>query len=46
MAIGGAAVVGGVVWWLLDTPGSRHSSSTARVSPVVSPSFIGIAGSF
>jgi hypothetical protein len=45
MALGGAAVVGGVVWWLLDTPNSSHRN-TARVTPVVSPSFVGFTGSF
>jgi hypothetical protein len=45
MAVGGAAVVGGVLWWMLDRPRSPQHT-TARITPVISPSFLGIAGRF
>jgi hypothetical protein len=45
MVIGGAAVVGGVVWWLLDRPHAPQHT-TARVTPVAGPSWVGIMGRF
>jgi hypothetical protein len=43
-SIGGAALVGGVIYYFVDSPGS--SSSGTNVIPVVTPAFTGVAGSF
>jgi hypothetical protein len=40
LAVGGAAMLGGVVWWLLDAP----RTSEPRVT--VGPSFVGVVGRF
>ena len=45
MAAGGAAVVGGLIWFAVDASGS--SSSTARrVVPNVGPGYLGVSGAF
>lgn len=43
---GGALAIGGAVWLVFDRTGSRSSSSAMRVTPILSPSRVGIAGTF
>lgn len=43
MSVGGAAVVGGLLWHFLGAPASSSTSSAVRVTPVVAPSSGGAA---
>jgi hypothetical protein len=46
LVAGGALVVGGVVWWLLDRPRARSTSARVHVLPLLSVESVGISGSF
>jgi hypothetical protein len=46
LVAGGALVAGGLVWWLLDRPGTRSTTASVRVIPTVSTEFVGFAGRF
>ena len=44
MSVGGAAVVGGAIWWFLDKKSVDRPSNTAtRVSPFVAPQLAGLS---
>jgi hypothetical protein len=46
LVAGGALVVGGVVWWLLDRPRTRSTAASVRVVPLLSIESVGISGRF
>jgi len=44
MSVGGAAVVGGAIWWFLDKKSvDRPNKTAARVSPFVAPQLAGLS---